>query len=239
MAEERKQGKARLGKRVWLYVGGLAGLVAIVALLIQGIDLISNWRANKAQDAAQATVVGIMDAQLRVQSEMATLQANGVRSGPTATVISGRVAELESTLDALQELQRSAEATLTAGAPRASSPDLTTAPQLRKPSQVAGVSAELLELSRFENTVTVKIRLVNSGQEDQQLAGTNGSYLLDEATQKRFYPSAHSNNTSRVSVPAGGSIEIWAKYSLLPTQHPQYLTVVLEQGILFEHIPMR
>lgn len=91
----------------WTIIGGIIGLVAIIALLVAVIQLFQSERASKAQDIAQSTQIAILNEQLKVQREMATLQAVSSGSGPTATAIGQRLAELNSTAVALstQEAQ--------------------------------------------------------------------------------------------------------------------------------------
>ena len=112
----------------------------------------------------------------------------------------------------------------------------SSSPAMRVSSQVPGVSAELIEFSRFENTITVKLRFNNSGEEYQNLhASTRYSYLLDELTHQKYVMFAESN-PSEARVPAGGSLQVWAKYALPAGEKPQYVTAVFNYGILFEHI---
>ena len=117
-------------------------------------------------------------------------------------------------------------------------------PAIRVSSQVPGINAELVEFSRFGNTVTLKLRFVNAGTEDQKFSPARNlkisyeerisSYLLDEATGKRYTGTDRSNEY--VSVLAGGSLEFWIKYVLPEGANPRYLTAVLNHGILLEHL---
>ena len=110
-------------------------------------------------------------------------------------------------------------------------------PSMRVLSQIAGVSAELVEFSRFENTITLKLRFVNTGKEDRKLSPSyysGSSYLLDEATGKRYERTTHADE--HVSVPAGGSVEFWTKYLLPEGDKPRFLSAILDHGILLEHL---
>lgn len=110
-------------------------------------------------------------------------------------------------------------------------------PSMRVLSNIAGVSAELVEFSRFENTITLKLRFVNTGKEDRELSPSDNSdesYLLDEATGKRYKRTTHAD--SHISVPAGGSVEFWTKYLLPEEDKPRFLSAVLDHGILLEHL---
>lgn len=215
------------------------------------------------QSAAQVRVIAIADDQLEVQREIATAVAGDIRQGPTATAAAQRVAQLVGTQAALEQEKHKLEATLTAIATRAiiattPSPPLTlgeerrrgevspvapqafdsttpSSPLMQASSQVPGVSAELIEFSRFENMITVKLRFVNSSEEDKLLVVTGNSYLLDEATNKTYWAPRQSNSGG-VSVGAGSSREVWAKYVLSEKENPQFLTLVIGYGILFEHI---
>lgn len=125
---------------------------------------------------------------------------------------------------------------VSSGRPWLPSPATSTSPLMRSSSQIPGVSAELIEFSRFERTITVKVRFINSGEENQELSPASGSdsYLIDETTNNQFGWTARSNTT--VTVPAGGNLEFWTKYTLPEGEKPQYLTLVFGHGILFEHI---
>lgn len=107
---------------------------------------------------------------------------------------------------------------------------------MRVSSQLPGVSAELVAFSRFENTLTLKLRFVNKGKDSQTFSpssnsdGGESSYLLDEATGKRYEGSDRTGRS--VSVPAGDSVDFWIKYVLLEGERPRHLTAVLNEGIL-------
>ena len=78
--------------------------------------------------------------------------------------------------------------------PHSPSAAASTSLPMRSSSQIPGVGAELIAFSTFARTVTVELRLINSGEENRpfylQQNGGDG-YLLDEATGKKFrlYPS--------------------------------------------------
>ena len=113
-------------------------------------------------------------------------------------------------------------------------------PSIRVSSQIAGVSAELVEFSRFENTITLKLRFVNTGKDDRKFSpssdmfGNEDNYLLDDATGKRYEGSTRVGRY--VSVPAGGSVKFWTKYLLPEGDKPRFLSAALNHGILLEHL---
>ena len=232
-----KPRKVRLTKRCWFLVGGLTGLVAILSLLVASWDSIQNYIAQRSADAAQATMIAIMDAQLDVQTTLAAYQAADAESGPTATAISMGIAQLISTREALETLSAKVEPTLTAVASTARDTPVPDTSHKQVASQVPGVGAELVDFSRFQNVVTAKVRFTNSGDEDQRIWPTADSYLLDEATLKKYRVAEESNYSG--DVPAGGSIDVWAKYGLPEEDQPQYLTLILNHGILFEHLEVQ
>jgi hypothetical protein len=82
------------------------------------------------------------------------------------------------------------------------------------------------------------VRFSNSGEDPQRLRPTTGTYLLDEATTHRFWAYDQSNS-GLVEVPAGGSFSVWAKYGLPEDESPEHLTLVLPNGVLFEHLEVR
>jgi hypothetical protein len=233
-----KSGKARLLSRWWLWVGGVGGLVAILSLLVAGWDAIQNYIAQRSADAAQATMIAIMDAQLDVQTTLATYQASDVESGPTATAISVGIARLMSTQEALDALRAKVEPTLTAVASEPVDTPIPDTSHKEVASQVPGVSAHLVDFSRFQNMVTAKIRFVNAGDTEQQIWPTANSYLLDESTQKQYRVTEQSNPTTEI-VSAGGRLDVWAKYGLPEEDQPQHLTLILNHGVLFERLEVQ
>lgn len=127
-------------------------------------------------------------------------------------------------------------------------PDLQNAPISALPttadvmaestSQIQGVTARLLDVTRFQNTITARILLVNSlGTKSSGFYPTHDTYLMNEENQSRYTIVAESNFS--VEVPANGSIEVWAKYQIPAEDKPQYLSVLLSEGIHFDHIPLR
>ncbi len=226
-------------RRVWLLIGGLGGLIAIIGIAIGLSQILQAESTRRSGDRAQATVVAIMSAQLNVQQEIATLQAVSIKAGPTATIVAAKVAELQATNEALDADRLQAEKAATAAARRGgvvANGAATTG--MKVASQVAGVSVELLEFGRFENTVTVKLRCTNSGEGDAHVSFTDGSYLLDEATQTKYPVTEQSNGWPGFTIAAGNSLDVWAKYPLSGEVRPQYLTVVLQSGVLFEHVKL-
>ncbi len=110
----------------------------------------------------------------------------------------------------------------------------------RVSSQWPGISVELVEFSKFQNTITLKIRLINAGEKDQNFnpssrpTGDETSYLLDEATGTCYKGTSRASH--RVSVPASGSVVFWTKYVIPEGDKPNYLTAILNYGILLEHL---
>lgn len=103
------------------------------------------------------------------------------------------------------------------------------------------VEAELLELTRNENTVTVRVKIINSGE--TELSGISAfyvthrtSYLLDEKTGKQYPLTISSVDNGHISVEGNSSNEFWAKYRVPEDETPASLTVVLKSGIMFEHV---
>jgi hypothetical protein len=86
---------------IWKTIGGVVGIATIIALLVAVVQLLQSKQASDAQDSAQATQIAILNEQLNVQREMATLQAGTSESGPAATAVAQRLAELETTAVAL------------------------------------------------------------------------------------------------------------------------------------------
>ena len=51
----------------------------------------------------------------------------------------------------------------------------------------------------------------------------------------RYAPTEHSNRPT-AKVPAGETLEVWAKYPLPQDATPQFLTLVVQHGMLFKHV---
>ena len=86
---------------VWQRIEKTAGLVAIVALVVALVQLWQSKIASDSQDIAQSTQIALLQQQLDVQNQIATLQAVSSGAGPTSTIIAQRIIELESTQVAL------------------------------------------------------------------------------------------------------------------------------------------
>lgn len=87
--------------KLWQKLGGVAGFIAILALVVALIQLWQSKTDSASQDAIQSTQIVLLQEQLSIQQEIATLQANSSGFGPTATVITQRILQLESTRVAL------------------------------------------------------------------------------------------------------------------------------------------
>jgi tetratricopeptide (TPR) repeat protein len=115
----------------------------------------------------------------------------------------------------------------------------STSPGVTVPSQIPGVTARLIEFSRFQNTITLKMRLINSNAKDvtglYQIA--NG-HLLDETTGKT-YETNDGSNREFVNMAPNSNIEVWVKYPVPAEDNPQYLTAVFGYGVIFEHLTLR
>ena len=103
-------------------------------------------------------------------------------------------------------------------------------------SDFPDVSVELGEFSRFENTITLKLHYINTGEIDQRGRLGYGSYLIDEGTGTRYTTTSYAYQGSSVTIPTGGSIEIWVKYTMPEGEIPKYLTAAFPYGVLLEHL---
>jgi hypothetical protein len=112
-------------KNILLKIGGFAGLVAIAGLIIAAMQLRQSVLDSKeqsqalgtmlaSQELANATTVFILEQQLKVQSDIATLQAGNVNENPT--VVAQQIQQLQGTAIALEATKKAAEATSTARA---------------------------------------------------------------------------------------------------------------------------
>jgi len=216
-------------------MGGVTvGLAAIIAVLVAIAQLQQSQSASLSADAAQATLIAIGEKQLSVQEAIATVQVGDVRAGPTATAIAEKVAELKSTQEALDAERLRVEAILTAVPPQTVGTPIPLPPSPHVPD-VPGLTVEITEITRFQNVLTVKLRLRSTSDTDQPHLVASGSHLLDEATYKTYGLIERSISAIQ-QVPANGALELWIKYALPAEERPQYLTLVLGHGILFEHL---
>lgn len=110
-------------KNILVKIGGLAGLVAIIGLLIAALQLWQSVADSREQSQAlatmlasqanaNATAVYILEQQLKVQGDIATLQAGNANQNPT--IVAQQIQELESTAVALETTKKALEATATA-----------------------------------------------------------------------------------------------------------------------------
>ena len=134
-----KKGTHRIippAKRIQVIIGELAGLLAIITLVVECASYLQDRFTLNLEDSAQNTMVAVMDKQLELQSEIATFQASGVKSGPTASAAAQEMASLVGTLQVLETERRGPKATLTLNAPT-TVPLATPTPKPTKISQPA------------------------------------------------------------------------------------------------------
>lgn len=226
---------------------GIAGVLAFIGSGLQVLSLMQDRAALVSGDVAQETMIAILDTQLGVQEDIATFQASDVNAPqPTATAIAATVSALVSTQIVLEAQRENTQATLTALpqaqiGPNSGPPEITpVAPSSPSAqpivnSQIEGVRVQLLEFSRFQNTITAKLRFLNSRAEQQRVTVTFLSSLFDNVTH-REYPSVAESHGLSVNIPANGYLDVWAKYALPDDENPPYLDLVLPNGVLFERL---
>ena len=95
-----------------------------------------------------------------------------------------------------------------------------------------GVIAEVTECKRSEGTLTVKIRLKNTGPEDigfyivtggkydnhYVTAGRKKYLMLRDAEKKPLAPASNPIGDVRVNIPKGGGWTWWAKFPAPPAE---------------------
>lgn len=107
-------------------------------------------------------------------------------------------------------------------------------------SQISGVHVYLTEFSRFQNTITVRIRFLNRGEQSVYVRPTmygDVGYLRDDSTNNKYQLTDQGENHG-VSIPAGETREFWAKFLLPAEADPAFLSVVLPNGVLFDNVPV-
>ncbi len=98
-------------------LGRIGVIVVGIATILGFIVTVMQLQQTTEQNSAQATLVGVLEKQLQVQSQIATLGADQLSAGPTATAAAKRVAELESTAAALSTQRAAAESLVTPSLP--------------------------------------------------------------------------------------------------------------------------
>ncbi|MFQ3662518.1 MAG: hypothetical protein SNJ69_09005 [Chloroflexaceae bacterium] len=93
-------------------------MLAIIGTVVAVLAFRQQLADSTSSDQSQATLVAIMDAQLEVQREIATVQSEPVQVGPSATSLAERQSQLFATQEALVQLRAQVEATATAVAAR-------------------------------------------------------------------------------------------------------------------------
>ncbi len=80
----------------------LAGIVGIIGLVLVLVQIGQAERDAEDGDSANATLVAVLEAQLQVQSEIATVQTAAVNPNANATFTAQRLIELESEFEELE-----------------------------------------------------------------------------------------------------------------------------------------
>jgi hypothetical protein len=88
-------------KSIWQRIGEFAGLVAIIGVLVTLVQLSQSIGDSRSQASSQSTQIALLQEQLGIQQEIATLQVGASGAGPISTAIAQRIIELESTRIAL------------------------------------------------------------------------------------------------------------------------------------------
>ena len=90
---------------MWKKFGGFIKIVTVITL---AVAIIAIWQDNQEyerQATVSATQFAIMGEELQLGREVATIQAGGAASPPTATAAAARIAQLEETAAALATVQ--------------------------------------------------------------------------------------------------------------------------------------
>lgn len=215
----------------------LAGiLLAILGILIgSSLDLVALRRTQedaRAGSLVNATSVALEVTENAILGEIVTIQAGAAAEGPQATADAERVTALAGTLEALRAEQARVAVNLTAIASGAATPP-PVAPAMN--TQKPGVRAELLELSRFQNAITARVRYTNTGDARQSVFSTVDSSLLDEETNVS-YDMSHQSNPGGIILEPDESLEVWATYTISTPETPRRLTLILNDGVRFGQV---
>lgn len=108
-------------RQFYLPLGGIAGVVGILALILAGVPIYQTERDKKEQErssatavASQATLAAVMVKQLPIIQALATLQASSVTGAAEATRVASETGKLRATLEVVDAQARELRATVDA-----------------------------------------------------------------------------------------------------------------------------
>jgi len=122
----------------------------------------------------------------------------------------------------------------------------------KQDTNVSGVVAELVECKREDGQLTIKMRLVNTGDKEASvyaIASRNfDAYYLTAASKKYFIlrdsektplaPQADSGGSVHTRIPKGGSWTWWAKYPAPPADVKK-LSYFTPLTAPFDNVPIK
>jgi regulation of enolase protein 1 (concanavalin A-like superfamily) len=214
MNTQKASKKRPLLKRFLLIVGGVAGLVAIMALIFTIAQFLQDSANSKSQDSANATVVSYLDQQLKVQQGIATLQASSIKTGPTATLVAHDLNELQITKSALENGYMSALTTLTAVADYRNRPGIN----IFSIGSTRETAAETQNFSGINfSSESNSESLSNDWKWDQGLAKDSGFKISDSGSTLTLITGLNTNmwgdqtTAPKVDYPLSGNFSVRVK----------------------------
>lgn len=107
-----------------------------------------------------------------------------------------------------------------------------TAPIQTQETNFAGITAEVIECRRKDGVLTIRVRLRNTGNKDEQLTlirdrgydqyyvtgGTKKYFILRDTEKTPLAPAADPGGSLYATVRKGGSYVWWAKYPAPPAE---------------------
>ena len=116
-----------------------------------------------------------------------------------------------------------------------------------------GIEADLTDVRISQNIVTIKVRLRNTGSEEQSVKILYDTcFIMDETNQKKYYPLKDSDGLYIAGpaadeqrggrfwfgIQAGKAKGLWIKFPE-PTDRPETIMISLEGIFPFEEIPLK
>jgi hypothetical protein len=219
-------------KQSW--VAGLIGLLGLVIGLVGIVFAVLERQDARDQAIVVGTQIALEEDENGILAQIVTIQAGNIAGGPQATADAERITALIATQKAIQTRQAQAPAIspIDGATPVPSAARTTITSDLPD-----GVTVELLELYRFQNMITARLRFTNSSENRHVFQSTTNSRLIDEVNGQE-YPVGPQSMTGIVLEPSE-DVVVSAKYSIETEDTPLYLTLSLPNGVTFDHVEVK
>jgi len=125
--------------------------------------------------------------------------------------------------------------------------------QMQESVNWEGIEADLTNVRISQNIITIKVKLRNTGSEEQSVKiPYDACFIMDETNQKKYYPLKDSDGLYIAGpmadeqrggrfwfgIEAGKAKGLWIKFPE-PADRPENITISLEGIFPFEEIPLK